>query len=238
MKVAILTMFRTLKSTYSLVGVVKAHAQMLLDGGVEVKILVSEECPDEEKTDVFLDPRIEWVKIVNTYKEEPIEWKDYFNPEVALDDDLGDRVTFIAKEFRKHLEDVQICMLHDILYQSKHYIHNLAIRQMHQELSHLRYIAFTHSFPYDRPSTITEKIAPRYTAMPNTIYAYPTQAGIHALATQYDVPEGRCRVIYHSIPLVEGMSSAVKKLHRQVDLLSPDILVIYPARLTTGKQLE
>lgn len=238
MKVAILTMFRTLKSTYSLVGVVKSHVQMLLDGGVEIKILVSEECLDEEKTDIFLDSRIEWIKVANTYEGKSIEWKDYFDSEVPLDDNLDDKVVFIANEFKKYLGDVQICMLHDILYQSKHYIHNLAIRQMHKQLPHLRYIAFTHSFPYDRPSHITEKIAARYTALPNTIYAYPAQAGIHALAAQYDVPEGLCRVVYHSVALLEGMSSAVKRLHKQVDLLSSDILIIYPARLTTGKQLE
>lgn len=59
MKVAILTMFAGLSSTYSLVNVVADQIKMLLDAQVELNILVGETCPDEERHGVFLDPRIE-----------------------------------------------------------------------------------------------------------------------------------------------------------------------------------
>ena len=56
MKVAILTMFAGLSSTYSLVNVVADQLQMLLDAGIAVKMLVSENCPDRERTGIFSDP--------------------------------------------------------------------------------------------------------------------------------------------------------------------------------------
>ena len=74
--------------------------------------------------------------------------------------------------------------------------------------------------------------------MPNTLYVYPTYSGIPALARQYGVPEGKCRVVYNSLDLLSFMSHAVKSLHQEIDLLSPDILIIYPGRFTTGKKFE
>ena len=77
MKVAILTMFSGLSATYSLVNVVADQIRMLLVAGISVKVLVSETCPDQERTGVFLDPRLEWVKITNTLEGKPIVWHDY-----------------------------------------------------------------------------------------------------------------------------------------------------------------
>ncbi len=72
MKIAILTMFSGLSTTYSLVNVVADQIKMLLEAEVELKVLVSEACPDQERWGVFLDPRLEWVKITNTYNGAPI----------------------------------------------------------------------------------------------------------------------------------------------------------------------
>ncbi len=65
MKVAILTMFNGLSNTYSLVNVVAEHLKMLLDAGTETKVLVSQDCPDDERQGIFADERLEWVKITN-----------------------------------------------------------------------------------------------------------------------------------------------------------------------------
>lgn len=77
MKAAILTMFTGLSPTYSLVNVAADQIRMLLDAGIEVRMLVSETCPDRERTGIFLDPRVEWVRVVNTRQGSPITWYDY-----------------------------------------------------------------------------------------------------------------------------------------------------------------
>lgn len=238
MKVAILTMFRAMPDTYSLVQVVKSHALMLLDAGIDVKIIVSDECSDAEISHSFSDSRIEWIKITSQLGSLPIAWKDYFQNPPKEEDNVEERVAIIASQLEQHLEDVSLCMLHDILYQGTLYLHNLAIRLVANKLKQLRFIAFTHSYPFNRPQVIPPHLAPRYTPLPNCVYAFPTRAGIPALAKQYGVPEGLCSVIHHSTNILERMSSEVQRLSQQVDLLSPDILILCPARLTPGKQLE
>lgn len=61
---------------------------------------------------------------------------------------------------------------------------------------------------------------------------------MYALATRYKVDIDRCKVINNSIDLLEGMSDEVKNLHNLVNIISSDILIVYPARLTSGKNFE
>ena len=36
---------------------------------------------------------------------------------------------WIAKDYIQHLQDVDVCIMHDILYQGWHLLHNIAIRK-------------------------------------------------------------------------------------------------------------
>ena len=130
MKGAILTMFNGLSKTYSLVNVVAEHIRMLLDGGEEVKVLVSENCADRERYGIFLDERIEWVKVCNKYNGKQIMWRDYRYPGKEVHDTLMEEATAIGDDLIEKLSDVDVCMMHDIHYQGWHlgldyYNHNL-----------------------------------------------------------------------------------------------------------------
>lgn len=238
MKVALLTMFENLKPTYSLVYVVSMQVQMLLEAGYKVKLLVSERCEEGQKTGILTDSRIEWVKVREMNDSGLLQGTDYYDEKNSLPDNLEEQISVIKEALIDYLKEDDLCFLHDILFQSKHYIHHLAVRAVQEALPQLRFIAFTHSYPFNRPAVITERIRGRYTPLPHTLYAYPTRSGIKALASQYNVPEGLCHVVYHPLKVVEQMSEAVKKLHYHTDLLRSDLLIIYPARLTVGKQLE
>ncbi|WP_208587693.1 hypothetical protein [Gracilibacillus suaedae] len=63
MKVAILTMFNGISSTYSLVNKNDVRSQYVFS------IFVSENCPDDECSGIFLDERIKWKK-----DSEPTQW--------------------------------------------------------------------------------------------------------------------------------------------------------------------
>ena len=238
MKVALVTMFSGLSPTYSLVNVAADQIRMLLEAGVSVKMLVSETCPDGERTGIFADERLEWVKITNTLHGQPIQWHDYSSPTGQVHDTFFEEADHIAKDLVTHLKDVDVCILHDILYQGWHLVHNIAVRKAQQELPHLRFLAFTHSFPAARPQEMEYPFSARFTDLPRTKFIYPTRSGIPALARQYDVPEGRCAVVYNTLPLIPSMSEAVQTVARHMDLTRPDLLAVYPARLTTGKRLE
>lgn len=238
MRVAILTMFNGLGKTYSLVNVVAEHLKMLLDAETETKVLVSQDCPDNEREGIFADGRIEWIKITNRLDGEQIHWRDYSQPDGEIHDTFFAEADVIAKDLEKHLLDVDVCIMHDIHYQGWHLIHNAAIRKAQKNLPQVKFIAVTHSAPVNRPPKSDYPFSCRYTPMPNTTYVYPTLSGIPHLAKQYNVPEGRCRVIYNTLDILSLMSSDIQNVHKKMNLLSPDILVIYPGRLTTGKRFE
>ena len=238
MKVAILTMFSGLSTTYSLVNVVADQIRMLLEAQVELKILVCETCPDEERWGVFLDPRLEWVKITNTCNGMPIVWHDYSAPAGTVHAGFYEEAEQIAGDYVRHLQDVDVCIMHDILYQGWHLVHNVAIRKAQKSLPQVRFLAFTHSLPANRPQKLEEPFSARFTPMPNTRFVYPTYSGIEALARQYDVPQGNCAVVYNSLPLLETLSQDVQRVAESVDLLSADLLVVYPGRLTPGKRFD
>ena len=212
--------------------------RMLLQAGIQVKMLVSESCPDEERTGVFLDERLEWGKITNTLHGKAIQWHDYTAPTGQVHDTFFEEADHIAKDLVAQLQDVDVCILHDILYQGWHLVHNIAVRKAQQELPHLRFLAFTHSFPAARPQEMEYPFSARFTDLPRTKFIYPTRSGIPALARQYDVPEGRCAVVYNTLPLLPAMSQEVQEVARHIDLTRPDLLAVYPARLTTGKRPE
>ncbi len=238
MKVAILTMFNGLSSTYSLVNVVESHLDIFLKKGLDLKVLVSQDCPENERYGVFLDERIEWIKVTNRLNGQQIQWRDYVQSSGKLHKTFYEEVDIIANDFVKHLIDVDVCFMHDILYQGWHYVHNIAIRKAQKELPNVKFVSFTHSLPINRPNVISEEFSGRYTKMGNTLYAYPTLSGLPALARQYNVAEGLCRVIYNVNPVFMGLADEVKSLHEKVDLLTPEILIIYPGRLTPGKHFE
>ncbi|MFY9175724.1 MAG: glycosyltransferase [Peptococcia bacterium] len=238
MKVAILTMFNGLDRTYSLVNVVAEHLTMLLTAGVPTKLLVSQDCPLEARWGIYADERLEWIPITNRYQGKVIRWHDYSQPTGKVHESFQEEAETVAEDLIKHLADVDVCMMHDIHYQGWHLLHNVAIRIAQKSLPHLRFIAFTHSAPVNRPLKVTPPLSARYTPMPRTTYVYPTWAGIPALAKQYNVPEGRCRVVNNSLDLLCDFSPETKKIASEVDILSPDILIIYPGRLTPGKQME
>ena len=240
MKVGILTMFNGLASIYSLVNVVADHIRMLLDGGEEVILFVCEDMPDNEKSGVYLDPRITWVKVCNRYKGKQINWRDYSNPNIPVHKDFMKEATEIGKDLTKKLKDLDVCIMHDIHYQGWHLVHNVAVRYAVDRLPYLRFIAVTHSLPDE--SQVDVQVpwphSARYSPMKNTIYTYPTESGLPSLSRQYHVEPDRCRVLNNSLNLIGHMHPQVIDLHEKIDLLSPDILIVYPARFTRGKHFE
>ena len=238
MKVAILTMFNGLDSTYSLVNVVAEQLRMLLDDNQEPIMLISDNCPLDVRYGVFLDERIEWRKVVNQINGKQFNWGDYSQPNGKVHDTFFEEADIIADDLIQKLSDIQVCIMHDIHYQGWHLVHNIAVRKAQQELPNLRFIAFTHSAPANRPPNPKFPFSSRYTQMPNTLYVYPTQSGISALSKQYNVPEGLCRVVNNSLDILNYVSDEIKILSKEVDLVTPEIIVVYPGRLTTGKKFE
>ncbi len=238
MQIAIMTMFGKLDSTYSLVNVVAEQLRMLLDAGLSVRLLVCEGFEHQSKFGIFLDPRIDWHEVCNTLDGRQIEWQNYDQPDPQVHATFFDEAKVIAADLAAHLADVQVCILHDILYQGWHLLHNVALRATQEKLPDLRFISFSHSAPLRRPPNPQWPGSARFTPMPRTTFISLTYAGIAPLAAQYDLPEGRCRVVYNSLDLLSSLGEDAARLAAQADLLSPQVLIVYPGRLTPAKHFE
>ena len=147
-------MFTGLSPTYSLVNVAADQIRMLLDAGIEVRMLVSETCPDRERTGIFLDPRVEWVRVVNTRQGSPITWYDYSGSIGRVHDSFFEEADLIARDLVRCLDGVDFCLMHDILYQGWHLVHNIAVRKAQEQLPGVRFVEFTHSLPLLRPEKL------------------------------------------------------------------------------------
>lgn len=238
MKVAILTMFGDLDTTYSLVNVVAEQLRMLLDANIPTKLLVCENCPQSSRYGIYNDERLEWVEVTNSMNGKQIQWHDYDQPNGKVHDSFLKEAEVIAEDMVNKLSDVDVCIMHDILYQGWHLIHNVAIRKAQEKLPHVKFISFSHSAPVNRPPNPKWPFSARYTPMPNTTYISLTYAGITPLAKQYNVAEGKCRVINNSLDLLANLSDDVKAISQKVDLFSPDVLIVYAGRLTQGKKFD
>ncbi len=241
MKIAILTMFNGLSSTYSLVNVVASHIKMMLDNDEEVAMVVTNLLQESEKHGIFTDSRIKWIKINNQYKDKNIKWFDYSSGTGDLHNSFYEEVIHYKNEFVKKLSTYDCIFMHDILYQGWHLCHNIAIREAIKEIEKLKKIkivSFTHSIPAVVPDIMEYPFSERFSPLNNAIFSYPTNSGLNALAKQYNTPIENCKAIYNCIPLIDELDESVQILSEKVDLYSPDILAIYPARLTTGKRFE
>ncbi len=240
MKVGILTMFNGLDTIYSLVNVVADHIKMLLEDNIEVMLLVSEDLNLEERKGIYLDSRIEWVKVCNRFKGEVIKWRDYSSPHIPIHKTFTEEAETIGRDLVEKLKNVNVCMLHDILYQGWHLLHNVAIRYAAERLPELRFIAMTHSLPDESQVGIQVKWphSARYSPMNNTTFVYPTECGLKALSRQYRVPLEKCCVLNNTMNFLENMCFEVKELCHKTELLNSDIIIVYPARFTTGKKFE
>lgn len=240
MKVGILTMFNGLSTIYSLVNVVADHIKMLLDEGIKVRLLVSEDLNDNERTGIFLDKRIEWVKVCNHFKGKQLTWHDYSSPSIPIHDTFMEEAETIGKDLVDKLKGLDVCMMHDILFQGWHLVHNVAVRYAAKRLPNLRFIAMTHSLPDESQfkNQVEWPHSARYSDFPNTTFVYPTECGLQSISRQYHVSIDKCHVLNNTLDITANMCEEVKELSRNVDLISPDILIVYPGRFTTGKKFE
>ncbi|MEG1558650.1 MAG: glycosyltransferase [Bacilli bacterium] len=236
MKVSILTMFNGLSSTYSLVNVVAEEIKMLLSDNIEVSILVTEHCPDNEKVGIFLDPRIKWIKIINSRNNKVFNWRTYSKDNNIVHKSFYKEVSLIKKDFIKYLSSSDICIMHDILYQGTHLIHNVAIRKAQKYLPKLQFISLSHSAPIPHIKT-KYPISCLYEEMPNTTYIYPTQVGLDAISKQYNTSINNCYCINNSIDTLESKNEEVNIIKKHINMYA-DILIVYPARLTMSKRFH
>lgn len=245
-KVAIFTTFYVVTSGYSLIAVCENQIRMLLDHGYDPTILV-QDGPYQEDADgnPVESPPFEQVPPPSVWNEQTVNLKPII-PVLKLSekvaDDFEDRMQAITSALAEGLEDVEVCITHDVILQKFYKEHNVAMRRYAQTRPDLLWLHWIHSCPM--PANVNEYPGNcRYIPPPGYI-VYPNGSDIGLVCATYRLGSQSWRAkvsrTAHSIdPLLAwNYDKMTRDLATKADLLGGEVVAIYPARLDTGKQPE
>lgn len=225
-KVAIFTTFRSADSAYSLNRVVQDQIKMLVFGGYEITVFVA---TGFQAIEAYALPGV----------------KLFYLPDVPtsnegiLPEDWQKHVEAMANSLGEALADVDVVLTHDLISQPAHLIHNLAARYVADQYKDLRWLHWVHSvFSSNMPSNIMEASKKGREKFPNSLLVFPNNYDIPRLAQNFHYEEPDIKCIPHPTDIEEffGMHEVSRRFIREKDILSADVVMVYPCRLDRGKQ--
>ena len=232
-KIAIISTFRSDDGAYSLCNVVNDQLKMLVSHGYEPKVLVTE---GFKPSRAYGHERVEIVGMPDQNRRNTAEVDETFHEDVEK----------ILKVYREHLVDVNIVITHDIVYQTDAIKHNMALRLYQEEREDLRFLHWIHSAT--SPLALAE-LRPYFkeefkkvvkNMFPYSYYIFFNDWSVPRIAREYNVGKELVKVVHHPTDYMEyaKFDKDTIKFVKKHGLLDLDYLIIYPARLDTGKQLE
>lgn len=245
-KVAILTTFFDI-STFSLTTVTTTQIRMLLDHDYDPRVLVASGTYRETEKGEPLPPSpFEEVPPPSVWNRQTLDLRPVF-PALKMTGgvapDFEDRVSKIVAVMEENLTDVDVAITHEFLLQKTHKEFNVAMRRYAKIRPDLLWLHWIHSCPTGVDSVPEYPRDCRYTTPPGYI-VYPNDFDKPRVCSVYNLQnqEWRVRVnrASHSIdPLtLRPYDGLTKDLVAKADLLSGEVVAIYPVRLDAGKQPE
>jgi len=226
MNIAIFTTFTNPEPSYSLNIVVMDQIKMLLRHNYKPVVIA-----------------IDGFKPTGVYEE--VEIKTIPNVTIGNDgvlpDNYQDKVNSTEEILKGHLMDIDICITHDIIYQSAHLIYNVASRNISKDMTKLKWLHWIHSVTKPRIMCNVDGINNVINQpFPNSHICYPNAFDISRVASDYKLPESKVKHIPHPIDIPEyfGFSDLSKRFVDKYNILQADVIMVYPLRLDRGKQPE
>ena len=232
-KVAIFTTFDSISEAYSLNRIVDDQLKMLLSHGYEPTVIVAETFKPEG---IYADKRIKIARI-------PIV---SVHNEVKKDETFESDVESLVVALQSILQDCDVVITHDIVYQPAALKHNFAARKVADGLPSCKWLHWIHSAtsPYTlanlRPYFQEEYLKLFDRPFPNSFYIFFNYYSVPRISQNFKVPQEMVRVVHHPSDLVDvfGLSEAVAKLVKDKNIDSVDAISVYPVRLDRGKNVE
>ena len=227
-KVAILTSFvGKIDSAYSLCNVVGTQLKMLVKYGYRPTLIVRSL---EEPEGIWANPAITVKQIPNLILD-PVSGKVE-----DMEKFKKDSIT-TAEALHEIVQDHDVVITHDTIFQKGELIQNAAARMVAEELPNLRWLHWIHSGP-DFKQNVPPPFNLRYIPFPHSYIVYPNYYDIGRVAEMYGMEETDVKVCYHPIDICEflGLSDDMMRFVDQKKILNADIVAVYPIRLDRGKQ--
>lgn len=240
-KVAILTTFYDFDPGYSLCNCVEDQIRMFVDNGYKIKVLVDQ---------AFKSPGGYWSHENVTMGFLPPAQR---SNEGQLNDKWQEEVDTMETALAKELEGYKICITHDITLQPAHLIYNVAARRVAAKMADLRWLHWSHSptapaLLCNIPE-ISNIIKDKFI---NSLYCYPNDWDRKRVALNYRCELDEVKCVHHPSDFISLLCGDAEDYNerglkaynltrdfiKDFDLLSADVISIYPCRLDRGKQPE
>lgn len=232
-KVAIETTFSSYSEAYSLNRVVMNQIRMLVDNGYKPVVIVGEKF---KPVFDYADPNVEIKRIPDV---------PCFN-EVKMDPTFDQDVGAIERELAKALDDVDVVITHDVIYQPAAVKHLVASKRIAKRRKELRWLHWIHSAtsPYTlqnlRPMFVDEYANIIREKFPNSFYVFFNDYSRTRIAKNFQVDMQDVKVVHHPTDLKAfyKIEDESWDLMKRKNFLSADVICVYPVRLDRGKQVE
>jgi len=238
-RVGILTTFYNFNSSYSLTTVVKQQLIALVKYGYKPVLFVLDNFVKEELSNI--PEGVEVRQVIPQLILEPYTSWDLSN----LDKDV--EKAKIA--FESYFKDIDVCLTHDIIFINSFLPYNVALRQAQETvLKNVKFLHWMHSGPSARPTLDGSVYDNLYTLPKNSRLVYMNYSGALGAAEMYGVYPNMVNTIFNpmDIRVLHNFTELSKKIIDAHDLMSPEILIVYPLSTTRmgvpgemcGKQLD
>jgi hypothetical protein len=231
-KVYILTNFSGYLKSYSPIIVVSEQLKQLTRAGYKPVVIASDGF-DPPEDSIFNKVEIKYT-VPASVSNDPKEFDE---------SDLED-IENLYTGINEMLPDGAIVLTHDLIFLPDYTKHNIACRRIAQERPSIQWIHWIHSAT--SPHRLIEErsmYGEQYKELllskfPNSIVAFPNSGDIPRVAVNFSYEEDEVYPVPHSTDPTEGMQPIVKRLYDEKGLGEADVIMVFPARLDRGKQLE
>ena len=233
-RILIQTNFTENDPAYSLCNVVSDQIKMLIMHGYIANVTVAD---GFERTGIFEDEehvKLRYIPRVACHNE------------VRKDESFDQDVDALTEAFDDACKDIDVVLSHDLIYQPGSLKHNIACRRIAEKYPKILWYHWIHSAT--SPFTITQ-LRPIFQDIyvdliskkfPNSHPVFFNEFSRRRIAKNFGYEEQEVRIVHHPTDICGrmGMSELLEKFVTQNDILSKDIICVYPIRLDRGKQVE
>lgn len=248
--VAILTTFYDITG-FSVTTVATNQIRQLLDHGYMPRVIVQEGMP-ARRADGGPDELIPFPEVpetdlgpYNVWNRHKVDLRPVLPALHLADyivDDFGERTNRIEKVLYDNLHDVDVVITHDIMLLDTYHEHNVAVRRIAHRCPNILWLHWLHSCPMQNTQLVYPEMCRG--VLPPGYLIYPNHSDIGYVHRTYRLAGQHWRAktckASHGLDLLNVWSfrPETQKIAREADLLSADVVMIYPARMGESKQFH
>jgi len=227
MRVGLLTTFYNFDKAYSLCSVVENQLISLAKYGYKPVLFVHDNFTGDIPEGVEIRKVIPRFHLVDYSSNQPVE------------KDFQEQVKKIKEALEQNLQDIDVVLTHDWIFQGWFLPYNVAMREANLKC---RWLHWIHSAPSPRPANLSYPHDCRYKLMPNSKLVYMNNYDVVRLGEMYAGYPDDVRVVYNPLDLRSfyQLHPLTNKLIDKYRLLDADIIDVYPVSSTRfdGKQVN